>query len=539
MFFFNKKKYNLFIKLMNLKLNNYSFLLLLFFMVFASCSRRGNPQMNLLDEIIIPKPVSVIASGNSFKLNANTKILVKGESEEMLKIGHYLASLIKPATGFDLEIKSTLKKPKLNSIYISISNLESKFGNEGYNLKITDKIVFLKANSPEGIFHGIQTLRQILPKEIEASTKQNKLWFIATGEIHDYPQYEYRGAMLDVSRHFFGVDLVKKYMDLLAAYKLNKLHLHLSDDQGWRIEIKSWPNLTLIGGSKEVGGGKGGFYTQEEYKEIVKYGQERYITIIPEIDMPGHTNAALASYPELNSSGKATELYTGIKVGFSSLDTNKEVTYQFVSDIIRELSEITPGPYIHIGGDESHATEMKDYIPFINKVQEIVLANGKQMIGWDEIVHADIKTNTIVQFWARKENAQIGVNKSAKVILSPANKTYLDMKYDSITKLGLKWAGYVNIEDAYCWNPSKFISGISKNDILGIESPLWTETITNMEELEYMLFPRIIGHAEIGWTIDSLRNWKDYKVRLKKHLNRLKIKGVNYYEENENFKNIL
>ena len=521
---------------MNLKLNNYSFLL--FFMVFASCSRQKNPQMNLLNEVIIPKPVSVIASGSSFELNINTKILVKGESEELLKIGHYLANLIKPATGFDLEIESTSKKPILNSIYISISDLESKFGNEGYKLKITDKILYLNANSPEGIFHGIQTFRQILPKEIEASTKQNKLWLIATGEIHDYPQYEYRGAMLDVSRHFFGVDFVKKYIDILTAYKLNKLHLHLSDDQGWRIEIKSWPNLTLIGGSKEVGGGKGGFYTQEEYKEIVKYGQDRYITIIPEIDMPGHTNAALASYPQLNSSGIATELYTGVKVGFSSLDTKKEVTYQFIRDVISELSEITPGPYIHIGGDESHVTAMKDYIPFINKVQEIVLANGKQMIGWDEIVHADIKTNTIVQFWGRKENAQKGVNKNAKIIFSPANKTYLDMKYDSITKLGLKWAGYVNIEDAYCWNPSKFISGISKNDILGIESPLWTETITNMEELEYMVFPRIIGHAEIGWTIDSLRDWNDYRVRLKKHLNRLRIKGINYYKENEIINNI-
>jgi hexosaminidase len=491
--------------------------------------------MDLLKAVIIPKPFKVTALGSSFELNANTKIFVNGESEELLKIGCYLSNLIKPSTGFNLVVKSTSKKPKLNSIYISISSLESKFGKEGYKLKITNENISIYANSPEGIFHGIQTFRQILPIEIEASTKQNKLWFIATGEIHDYPQYEYRGAMLDVSRHFFDVDIVKKYIDLLEAYKLNKLHLHLSDDQGWRIEIKSWPNLTLQGGLKEVGGGKGGFYTQEEYKEIVKYGQERYITIIPEIDMPGHTNAALASYPELNISGKATELYTGIKVGFSSLDTNKEITYQFIRDVIRELSEITPGPYIHIGGDESHVTAMEDYIPFINRVQEIVLANGKQMIGWDEIVHADIKASTIVQFWARLENAQKGVEKKAKIILSPANKTYLDMKYDSFTKLGLKWAGYVNIEDAYRWNPSKFISGISKNDILGIESPLWTETITNMEELQYMVFPRIIGHAEIGWTIDSLRDWNDYRVRLKKHSDLLKLKGINYYKEKEIF----
>ena len=497
--------------------------------LLTSCSLVKKPKINLLNEVILPKPLSVTASESSFELNAKTKIFVHEGSEELLNIGHYFANLIKPATGFDLKVKSTTTMSNSNSIYLSISKLEPKFGKEGYILKISDKKVNIIANSPEGIFHGIQTLRQIFPKEIEASTKQKQLWFIGTGEIHDYPQYEYRGAMLDVSRHFFNVEDVKKYIDMLVVYKLNMLHLHLSDDQGWRIEIKSWPNLTEHGGSTEVGGGKGGFYTQEEYKDIIEYAQERYINIIPEIDMPGHTNAALASYSELNISGKVTQLYTGMKVGFSTLDTNKKITYQFIGDVVRELSEMTPGPYIHIGGDESHVTAMEDYIPFINKVQDIVLANGKQMIGWDEIAHADLKANTIVQFWARLENAQKGVEKKAKVILSPANKMYLDMKYDSITKLGLNWAGYVDVESAYRWTPSTLIPGISKSEIIGIESPLWTETITNMEELEYMVFPRIIGHAEIGWTLDSLRDWNDYKFRLKKHLERLKIMGINYY----------
>ena len=514
---------------MNFKKHIYTVILFILVVILTSCSWGEKPKMDLLNEVILPKPLSVKASGSSFELNAKTKILVNEESKELMNIGHYLANLIKPATGFDLEVKSGVTMSNSNSIYLSISKLESEFGKEGYKLKITGKNVSINANSLEGVFYGIQTLRQILPKEIEASTKQKKSWFIATGEIYDYPQYEYRGAMLDVSRHFFNAEDVKKYIDMLVVYKLNVLHLHLSDDQGWRIEIKSWPNLTEHGGSTEVDGGTGGFYTQEEYKGIIEYAQERYITIIPEIDMPGHTNAALASYPELNRSGEATQLYTGVKVGFSTLDTNKEITYQFIGDVVRELSEMTPGPYIHIGGDESHATEMEDYIPFINRVQEIVLANGKQMIGWDEIAHADLKVNAIVQFWARLENAQKGVEKKAKVILSPANKMYLDMKYDSITKLGLNWAGYVDVESAYSWSPSALIPGISKNDILGIESPLWTETITNMEELEYMVFPRIIGHAEIGWTLDSLRDWNDYKFRLKKHFERLKIMGINYY----------
>ncbi len=500
-------------------------------LVVTSCAHK-NPEMNLLEAVILPKPISVVPAGSSFELNKSTKILVKGNSEELLKTGHYLANLLRPSTGFDLEVQSTSKKTTSNSIYLAIGELPIEYGAEGYKLMVSEKNVSVVANNTEGIVRGIQTLRQILPKEIDASTLQERSWFIASGEILDYPQYKYRGSMLDVSRHFFDVTAVKRYIDLIAAYKLNVLHLHLSDDQGWRIEIKSWPNLTAHGGSTQVGGGEGGFFTQEDYKEIVAYAQERYITIIPEIDMPGHTNAALSSYPELNCDGKATKLYTGMKVGFSSLCTDKEVTYQFIEDVVRELSEITPGPYIHIGGDESHATKIEDYIPFINKVQEIVHSHKKQLIGWDEIVHADIKPNTLVQYWARPENALKGVSKNAKVILSPSDRTYLDMKYDSIIKLGLKWAGYVDLDKAYNWNPSTLIPGVSKEDIIGIESPLWTETVTTMDEIEVMVFPRIIGHAEIGWTPDSLRVWDDYKVRLKKHAGRLKIKEINYYPSN-------
>ncbi len=352
----------------------YGIFLFTFYFLLTSCSK--NPKMDLLESALLPKPVSVVSSGNSFELKSNTKIVVNSGTVDLLKTGQYLAELINPATGFKLEVISTSEETTTNTIYLSISELDSKFGKEGYILNITKKIVKLSANSSEGIFRGIQTLRQVLPKEIEHNEQQKNRWFIATGEIQDYPEYEYRGAMLDVARHFFNAEDVKKYIDMISAYKLNVLHLHLSDDQGWRIEIKSWPNLTIHGGSTEVDGGEGGFYTQEEYKGIVKYAQDRYITIIPEIDMPGHTNAALASYAELNCSGKATELYTGTKVGFSTLCTDKEITYKFIGDVVRELAEMTPGPYIHIGGDESHVTPMEDYIPFINRVQEIVLENS-------------------------------------------------------------------------------------------------------------------------------------------------------------------
>jgi hexosaminidase len=310
---------------------------------------------------------------------------------------------------------------------------------------------------------------------------------------------------------------------------MNVLHLHLADDQGWRIEIKSWPKLTEIGGSTEVGGGKGGFYTQEEYKDLVQYAADRFITIIPEIDMPGHTNAALASIPELNPDNVAVKLYTGTKVGFSTLQTNKDFTYQFLNDVIRELVSMTPGPYIHVGGDESHVTKKEDYIPFIERVQEIVLANGKQMIGWDETTLSALKSTSVAQYWSKAENALRGVSKGAKIIMSPAAKAYLDMKYHPKTKLGLHWAGYIEVDAGYKWDPATLVPGITKTNILGIECPLWSETVHNMKEIEFLLFPRLPGYAEIGWTDSSLRHWEEYKTRLGNQASRFKFMGINYY----------
>ncbi|HEX7584578.1 MAG TPA: beta-N-acetylhexosaminidase, partial [Prolixibacteraceae bacterium] len=374
---------------------------------------------NLSKENMIPKPVSVVPSGSSFDLTDQTDIYVQGESPELKQIGQYLADKLNPSTGLGVEVKTTNETAPPGNIYLSLSGKDSELGDEGYQLTITEKSVNLVANKPAGLFHGIQTIRQILPSKVEMASAQKGPWKISTGVIRDFPTYEYRGSMLDVARHFFGVDDVKNLIDQLAYYKMNILHLHLSDDQGWRIEIKSWPNLTKHGGSTAVGGGKGGFYTQKQYTEIVKYAQDRYITIIPEIDMPGHINAAMASYPELNCNGKATELYTGIEVGFSSFCTSKEITYKFIDDVIRELAALTPGPYIHIGGDESHSTKIEDYIPFVNRVQDIVIAHGKKVLGWDEIALSTLKPNVVAQYWAKAENGIKAVSQGAKVLMSP------------------------------------------------------------------------------------------------------------------------
>jgi hexosaminidase len=246
--------------------------------------------------------------------------------------------------------------------------------------------------------------------------------------------------------------------------------------------------------------------------------------------MPGHTNAALASYPELNCNGKATELYTGTEVGFSSLCTNKPITYKFIDDVIRELAELTPGPYIHIGGDESHVTKKEDYIPFVNKVQDIVISHGKKVLGWDEISLAALRPHATAQYWANAENALRAVEQGAQILMSPAAKAYVDMKYDSTTTLGLHWAGYIEVDTAYIWDPATLVPGIERENILGVEATLWTETITNREEMEYMVFPRLPGIAEIGWTPSEQRSWDEYKFRLAKHGEKFKAMDINFYQ---------
>lgn len=508
-------------------INLKSFFFLLILVVSFSCEKKA--QTDLTTVSIIPKPVSVTATGSSFQISEQTGIFYKGASEELNKIGLFLADIIRPSTGYDIQVQSSDGPPKAGNFYFTLDGDATLLGDEGYELTITDGMVTLNAHQPAGIFRGVQTIRQLLPAQIEEREVQKITWTIATGNIVDYPVYAFRGSMLDVSRHFFSVDEVKRHIDLIAAYKMNILHLHLSDDQGWRIEIKSWPNLTEHGGSTEVGGGEGGFYTQEEYQELVQYAGDRYITVIPEIDMPGHTNAALASYAELNCDGNAPDLYTGTEVGFSTFCTDKEITYEFIDDVVGELASMTPGPYIHIGGDESHSTPLEDYIPFIERVQEIVNSYDKEMIGWDEIANAKLNSSSVAQIWAKAENGLKAVEQGSKVILSPADKIYLDMQYDSTTKYGLHWAAYIEVDSSYIWDPATLTPGISKEDILGIEAPLWSETLTNIKEVEYMIFPRLPGVAEVGWTPKTSRNWEDYKVRLGKQAPRFEAMDINYY----------
>ncbi|WP_424501779.1 family 20 glycosylhydrolase, partial [Robiginitalea sp.] len=417
------------------------------------------PETDLAATALIPKPVQVVNGPDAFPLNRYTAIFTETERDAFTGVGEFLSGEIRKTQKITIPVNPDSGKDVFRGIYLrQTPGMEQ----EQYNLQISSDSILLRATTAEGAFRGVQTLRQLLPETSNDTLAEYPVWVIPGGSIQDKPAFEYRGSMLDVARHFFDIEDVKKYLDVMAYYKMNYLHLHLTDDQGWRIEITSWPKLTQIGGQTEVGGEAGGYYTQEDYKELVAFAGDRYITIVPEVDMPGHTNAASVSYPFLNGNGKTPKPYTGMRVGFSTLDTRKDTVYQFIDDVVREISALSPGPYFHIGGDESHATQKADYEYFIKRVVPIVRKYGKIPIGWDEVGTVSLDADVVAQIWQDKGNEVHAVEQGMKILMSPAKKAYLDMSYDSISKFGLHWAAYIPVDSAYTWSPETYSDKIPR-----------------------------------------------------------------------------
>ncbi len=489
---------------------------------------------------IIPAPQRVeLARSGTFAITDSTPVVIAATAgEEVERIGRRLATMLGPGAPRAPRRIAARGPVPANAIQLVLDQDNDDAGAEGYAIDIRANGVRISARETAGLFYGVQTLRQMLPSSVEHRAAFARKLALPVGEVRDSPRYSWRGAMLDVARHFLPLDDVKRYVDVMSLYKLNVLHLHLADDQGWRIEILSRPNLTRHGGSTQVGGGPGGFYTQAQYTELVEYAQARNIMIVPEIDMPGHTNAALASYPELTCDGVAPPLYTGIRVGFSALCPGKESTYTFVADVVRELAAITPGPYIHLGGDEVEKLTHTEYLRFIERVERIVRTEGKNMIGWGEIAPANLDPGTLVQHWrtdarASRDSAYLHAERGGMIILSPGNRTYLDMKYDTNTTLGLRWAGLISVEHAYSWEPSTFLARVPERAVLGVEAPLWSETLEKRSDYEFLAFPRLIAIAELGWSQRNRRSWPDFRTRLAEHGPRLQAMGVNFYRSPE------
>jgi hexosaminidase len=519
----------------------------------AGCARQPAPRApgprvrtDLPAITVIPAPRQLTERrAEGFTITAATSIVADTGNVQMRRSIAALTSVLRPSTGFALPVvnihdpvpitlPANLDTLRRNAIVLRLITFiaPDPLGDEGYTVTVDRDTVLIQSSTGAGLFHGVQTVRQLLPAGIESHQSAIRMgtWTIPAVTIEDMPSYRWRGSMLDVARHFFTVDEVKQVIDILALYKFNTLHLHLADDQGWRIEIKSHPELTAMGAPSEVGGGPGGFFTQADYAEIVRYADERYIKVVPEIDMPAHINAALLSHPELSCGRRAPAVYTGIQVGFSAICPDSAGTYALLEDIIREIVQITPSGYFHIGGDEVQALNTTQYVSFIERVQDIVRRYDARVIGWEEIGKTRLDPTSIIQQW-QSDSLKHGGELPNDVIVSAGPRLYLDMKYTVETELGLRWAGYIDTRKAYDWDPATALKGFQSSRIIGIEAPMWSETARNITAAEYLLMPRLPAVAELAWSPTAVRRWDSFRLRVAAHGPRWNLLGINYHRD--------
>jgi hexosaminidase len=520
----------------------------------TSATYNDNQLVSVNYKNVIPLPVEFEQTSGYFVLGNIDKILINAKQDNVKPLAEYLKAeltvvlmpsvTIEPMMNKQNTKSSSDSENKVNNQVILLVSDDIKGGKEAYEITIEEHVLTLVGGSAAGIFRGIQTIKQLLPLLVETKQTVNKLnqntkAALNIGVIKDYPRYEHRGFMLDVARHFYTVDEVKAVIDYLAAYKYNVFHFHLTDDQGWRINIPSWPKLTSIGSNSAVDqiSCEKCFYSLDEYQDIVKYADERFITLIPEIDVPGHVRAALASYPdELYCEGdKPVWPYTGQKVRISSLCFSNPKIYDFFEDVVSEVAKRTTGQYIHVGGDETPKwVKHSDYTDFMLKANDIVAKHGKTLVGWTNDLGSvkGLSSDVVGQDWSTNqhccENTLNMANRGSKIIMSPANKAYLDLKYDENTALGLNWAGYNSIENSYNWNPELMIEGLNSENIIGIEAALWGETIKTMADAQYMIFPRLLSLSEVAWTPQEKRKWPEFLERIENHLKGLKQQGINF-----------
>ncbi|GAA3344568.1 beta-N-acetylhexosaminidase [Amorphoplanes nipponensis] len=487
---------------------------------------------------VIPRPAEVRPDpAADFRIGTGTAIRTAPGSAAARRVGEHLAALLRPATGFALPVGEESGAIALLLDDGAETDGEPD-GDEGYRLEITPEGVTVRAAAPAGLFAAVQTLRQLLPAEIDGAAPRDADWVLPGGRITDRPRFAYRGVMLDIARRFFTVAEIEAYLDSVVQFKINHLHLHLTDDQGWRLEIDGWPRLTEVSGGAGTGvdGAGPGYLTRADYTELVAYAAERFVTIVPEIDMPGHVNAAQVAYPELTADGTAVAPRTDTEVGYSSLVAGKEETYAFVEDVVREVAALTPGPYLHIGGDEAQATTAEDYRTFIQRVLPLVAKYGKRVVGWHEMAGVELPETAVAQYW-RIEAADEGTARAAangsKVIMSPADRTYLDMKYTADSPLGLDWAGVIDVERSYDWDPAERLPGVGEEALLGVEAALWAETLRSLADAQTMTYPRLPAVAEIGWSPRASHDWESFRRRLAAFGPRWRHQGVAFHPSPE------
>ena len=517
--------------------------------LFASCES-PTKQMPYNQGInVIPKPLSLVQNEGSFKVTKSTKFYAS--TPEAKTIATFFASKIESSTGYDLAISE--EEVSSNAIALLIDN-SLEVNDEGYTLDATDKLVSIKAKTAKGLFYGMQTLMQLLPAEIESTTVVNGIaWTLPCVTIRDEPRFAYRGIMLDPCRHFIPVENIKKQLDVLALFKINQFHWHLTEDQGWRIEIKKYPKLTEIGSKRVDGEGTeyGGFYTQEQIKEVVAYASERFINVIPEIELPGHALAAISAYPELSCKGDSLSPRIIWGVEEDVYCAGKEETFKFLEDVISEVVTLFPGEYFHIGGDEcpkvrwekcplcqkrmrenklKNEHELQSY--FVQRIEKVLASHGKKMIGWDEILEGGLAPSATVMSWRGEDGGIAAASMDHDVIMTPgSNGMYLD-HYQGDSKIEpVAIGGYTLLEKTYSYNPvPDTLVGLGKsNFVKGVQGNIWSEYMYTTDLMEYRIYPRILAVAEIGWTPLEGKDYKDFERRIDNALVRLDSHGINYH----------
>ncbi|WP_428658356.1 beta-N-acetylhexosaminidase [Runella sp.] len=509
---------------------------------------------------IIPKPLLLEPKEGSFILPPDPIIAVAGTDPMLRRLAEELANRIGRVTGKDTKVFAGNFRVK-DGINFVMSK-DHKLGEEGYFLEVTPKRIIITAEQPKGFFYGLQSLLQLMPTEIYGSVRaENIKWSVPCCYIEDRPRYAYRGLMLDVGRHFYPVAFIKKYIDLIALHKMNTFHWHLTDDQGWRIEIKKYPKLTQVGSQRKEtmlghyndqkydGKPYGGFYTQEEIKEVVNYAREHFVTVIPEIEMPGHASAALAAYPQYGNN--PDKIYkVGTKWGvYDDVFAPKEETFRFLEEILTEVIDLFPSQYIHIGGDEcpknqweeslfcqelikkeglKDAHDLQSY--FIRRIDKFITSKGRKMIGWDEILEGGISPNATIMSWRGTEGGVLAAKQHHDAIMTPENFCYLDHYQVDAKTQPIAIGGLTPLEESYAYNPtSSNLTPDEAKHILGVQGNVWTEYMPTSDYVEYMAFPRAIALAEVGWTAQHLKNTEDFKKRLDIHKKRLDYLEVNYF----------
>jgi hexosaminidase len=531
---------------------------LLFSLVFFGCGQKEYP-----DVTIIPRPFEYYATEGFAEIDKGSKIVYDAQDTAVRALADWLALALNSRSSIEIKAVPLSQVKSIGNDIVLMTNLnDSVYGEEGYQLSHNNKkTISIQANHARGIFYGIQSLLQLLPPDIPEAEKQPETLSFPAVRIYDKPRFAYRGMHLDVARHFFSLDFVKQYIDLLALYKFNYFHWHLTEDQGWRIEIKAFPKLTEVGSERKetlVGKGGnperlydgqayGGFYTQEEVREVVAYAQSKYITIIPEIEMPGHAMAALAAYPQLGCTGGPYEVATRWGV-FEDVYCTTDEVFQFQEQVLSEVIELFPGPYVHIGGDEVPKTrwkacprcqkrmkteglkdehELQSY--FIRRISAFLASKGKELIGWDEILEGGLAKDATVMSWRGMSGGIEAARMGHDVIMTPGSHCYFDhYQHDPATE-PLAIGGLTTLSKVYSFEPvPEELNQQEAKHILGAQGNVWTEYLPTPNHITYMILPRMAALAEVLWTPSEKKDWKGFYDRLPWHFQYYDSRGLNY-----------